>query len=360
MEISVKDNALNSLEIGLEFYNKFLDNLDTADISVKHYGNLKFTVIAIQNTIELFAKAVLLDVNEFLVFKVEAENDHVLCSLLRKQYDRKRRKANIAYNAIWTQNKYKTISYEKCIKLLIKIFSKELTSNDYKTLDELAQYRNALTHLGYASVYEWYKILITVNKSLNLIIGFFIDNLVNSTDYISDDIINLIVDTLNKCELHLTDIWMASHEATLDEVDNIVYSYFQNDLIKDIEITRALEYHFIKKMCFTYHYKHEKINAKWQFKYSAINEAIIIVDSKENIVTHINLLDEDMKYKIDEDGTPSTLKDFSLYVPKSNIKYIKNTIYDIKSNKNYHKFQIKQNKISTLFSKYLKLITNKD
>lgn len=354
MEISIKDNAINSLEIGLEFYNKFLDNINTLDISIRHYGNLKFTVIAIHNTIELLTKAVLLDVNEFLVFRIEAENDDVLCSLLRRQYNRKKRKANIANTAIWAQNTYKTISYEKCIKSLIKIFSNELTSNDYNVLYELAQYRNALTHLGYASVYEWYKILLTVNKSLNLIIDFFIDSLVKSTDYIPDDIINLIIDTLKKCELYLTDIWMASHEATLGDIDEKMYLVFNSNLIRDIDIIRDSECHFIKKICFTYTHKGKEVFIKWKFIYSAINEAIILIDNNENIVCYISLEEWNLKYSYDSDGIPTTLENFYIYIPKTIFKYSKNSIYDIKSSKKNHKLEIVSKKTNILVNMYLK------
>ncbi|WP_142414229.1 hypothetical protein [Hathewaya massiliensis] len=38
MEIHVTENAVNSLEVGLDFYNRFLDNLDSLDISVSHFG----------------------------------------------------------------------------------------------------------------------------------------------------------------------------------------------------------------------------------------------------------------------------------------------------------------------------------
>ncbi|NYC47940.1 hypothetical protein DE171_000330 [Clostridium beijerinckii] len=58
MEIHVIDNAINSLEVGLEFYNKFLDNLDNLDISVSHFGNLKFAVISFHNAVELLTKGV--------------------------------------------------------------------------------------------------------------------------------------------------------------------------------------------------------------------------------------------------------------------------------------------------------------
>ena len=117
MEIHVNENALNSLEVGLGFYNKFLNNLDNVDISIAHFGNLKFSVIAIHSSIELFTKAILLDINEFLVFKTEVENDDILCHLLREQYYTKKRKANIAYHAVFTENSYKTIDYAKCIIL---------------------------------------------------------------------------------------------------------------------------------------------------------------------------------------------------------------------------------------------------
>ena len=88
MEIHVTDNAINSLEVGLEFYNKFLDNSDNIDISVSHFGNLKFTVVGIHNAIELLTKSILLDINELIVFKVDIDNDPELCYMLKNQFEK--------------------------------------------------------------------------------------------------------------------------------------------------------------------------------------------------------------------------------------------------------------------------------
>ena len=76
-------NAVNSLEVGLDFYNRFLDNLYSLDISVSHFGNLKFSAVAIQNSIELLSKSILLDVNEMIVFNLNIKSDLVLCDMLR-------------------------------------------------------------------------------------------------------------------------------------------------------------------------------------------------------------------------------------------------------------------------------------
>lgn len=92
MELHIMDNGINSLKVGLDFYNKFLDNLNSLDISVDHYGNLKFSVIAMHNSIELFTKKILSDINEFLIFKVDIESDEAVCRMLHNQYIKGRKK----------------------------------------------------------------------------------------------------------------------------------------------------------------------------------------------------------------------------------------------------------------------------
>ena len=71
---------------------------------------IKWGTFTIQNSIELLTKAILLDINEVLVFKTEVENDDMLCGLLRLQYYNKG-KAHIAYHAVFSQNSYLTIDY---------------------------------------------------------------------------------------------------------------------------------------------------------------------------------------------------------------------------------------------------------
>jgi len=361
MEIHVTENAINSLEVGLDFYNRFLDNLDNLDISVSHFGNLKFSMVAIHNAIELLSKSILLDVNEMIVFNLDIEKDSVLCDMLRTQFYKKRKKAHIAYNAVFSKNNYKTIEYSKCILLIKKIFNDKINQDNSSTLESLGEYRNTLTHLGYASIFEWYKILIVLNKTLRLILEFYIDNISNSEKYFSKETIDLIKKTLLKSEKELPDLWLASNEAILEEVNNKLDSYFDSN-IKIDEVNQDKEYGFYEKVAFKYKYNSEDVNLKWIFKYSYLNEAIIIIDDNNYIVCFIGIDDQNLKYMKDDNNLPTELDKIGINIPKNIIKYEDHISYNFKSKNLTSKIEHDEKNINILINMYLRnlqLKTNK-
>lgn len=354
MEIHVIDNAINSLEVGLEFYNSFLDNLDNLDVSVTHFGNLKFAVISLHNAVELLTKSILLEVNEFLVFKTDIENDESLCEILQQQFYKKKRKANIAYHAVFSQNHYKTIEYGKSIILLQKIFKDKISKRDYEVLDFLAEYRNSLTHLGYASAFEWYKILIVLNKSLDLIKGFYIDNIIKSEEYFTGEITRNIEKTLKKSKEYIPDIWMASNENVIETINTKLDLYFENILIKINNIDKDNYYNFYQKINFTFNNKSDDINLVWNFIYSYLNEAIMIVDDSGKIVGYISLDDWNLMFVCDENGIPKYLDNVGIIIPKEKLYFEEDKIYDI-SNKNKNKLlYINSGECNVLINMYLK------
>lgn len=358
MEIHVKDNAINSLEVGLAFYNKFLNRLESVDASIEHFGNLKFTVIALHNSIELFTKAILLDINEFLVFNTEIEKDNVLCQLLRKQYDSKKGKANISYHAVFSVNSYKTIEYGNSIQILHKIFNDKLTKNHYRTLLDLSEYRNTLTHLGFASTFEWYKILVVINKSLELVLDFYAENLIRSDDYFTDDITTYIRNNLSISKYHLHDVWVASWEHVLGDIDHQIELFFMNDLVKVNNVTEDIEYGFHQEINFTYKaYSSETM--VWTFKYSYLNEAIIIIDASGLIVGCISIEDKHIVYSHDEEGMPKHLSKCYIFVPKENLRFKIEKIYDISDDKKYERLVLKPDVFPSLIKYYTKNLNNK-
>ena len=345
MEIHVKDNALNSLEIGLNFYNKFLNRLNNIDISIKHFGDLKFTVIAIHNSIELFTKAILLDINEFLVFKADVEQDNILCSLLREQYDKKKKKAYIAY---------KTIDYKKSILILHKIFGDKINAKNYKTLIDLSEYRNTLTHLGYASTFEWYKILIVLNKALELMLEFYVKNLIKSEEYFTNKIIRDILNILDKSKEHIQGIWMASWEHIFETIDDKVELFFDNGLIRINDFKKDSEYGFYQEINFTFIDNGVERNMVWIFKYSYLNESIIIVDSKGLIVGSISIADENLVYSYDDNEIPENLEEVYIFIPKQKLKFEKNTVNDISNKAKSNRLKIKPEVLPSLINQYIK------
>lgn len=353
MEIHVTENAINSLEVGLEFYNKFLVNLNSIDISVYHFGNLKFAVVAIQNAIELLSKSILLDVNELIVFKVDIDNDPVVCNMLRMQFEEKKRKAHLAYNAVFSNNNYKTIEYSRCILLIRKIFDGEIKDENYNTLRSLGEYRNTLTHLGYASIYEWYKILVVLNKTLELILKFYMGNISNSKKYFSENNIEEINKTLKKSKQALPDLWLASNETILEDINKKLDDYFE-DSAKINEIKQISEYGFYESIDFIYSNKGKNITLSWNFKYSYLNESIIIIDNTMLIVGFISIDNENLKYIRDEHNLPTKLNEVGINVPKEAIKFEEDKMYNFKSKRITSIIKCEAKTANILIEMYLK------
>ncbi|MBU9705587.1 hypothetical protein KSP24_01435 [Paenibacillus sp. AK121] len=349
MEIHVKENAINSFEVGLNFYNKFLDNPNSLDISVAHYGNLKFAVIAIHNSLELLTKAILLDINELLVFETDIENDIHLCNLLRDQYDSKRKHAHFAYHSVFSDAPYITIGYNKSIKLLMKIFGDKLDDRNNYTLIKMSEYRNTLTHLGYASVFEWYKILVEINNALEIVLTFYIENLIDIKRYFGNELIEATKNILEKSENYIQEVWMASKEYVLSEVNERIDVVLNNELIEVNNIEEKEEYGFFKSVNFNYK---EKIY-NWKFLYSYLNEAILIHDNDKHIVACISIEDQNVQYSY-KDGLPNEIKNVYVFVPKKRTICEAKTIFNLNSKDKYDRFDLDSKQLIAIISKYIK------
>lgn len=175
MQLNLLENGLHSLKVSLEFYESFLFHDDEYDISVDYFGKLKFTIIALQGSIEVLSKQILSDINELLIFDMEQlGNNQKIKQLLYKQYQKKNKKANLVSFLTDSQQKINTISYSKAVQLLYDIFKSEMTKEQLEHLKQLGVYRNVLSHFAYSNPCEWYVILITINKVYELFIEFYL------------------------------------------------------------------------------------------------------------------------------------------------------------------------------------------
>lgn len=127
--------------------------------------------------------------------------------------------------------------------------------------------------------------MVVLNDTLELIMEFYIKNITDSNRYFSSKITNLIRDTLIKSDKVLPELWMASNEAILNDINIMLDHYFENSSIIE-EIKQDDEYEFYEIIAFNYR---EYNNLKLIFKYSYLNEAIIIIDQNSKIVCYINI-----------------------------------------------------------------------
>ncbi|MDM0684759.1 hypothetical protein QTH43_01720 [Clostridium perfringens] len=144
---------------------------------------------------------------------------------------------------------------------------------------------------------------------------------------------------------------MASKEILLENINEKLDSYFDNSISVE-DVKQDNEYGFYESITFKYN---EESNLKWIFKYSYLNEAIIIIDENNKIVSFISLDDENLKYKKDADNIPIELEKFDLYVPIKLLEYEENKLYDIKSRSSTLKIKCEDNSNArTLINMYLK------
>lgn len=333
MNLQIMDNGVNSLEVGLQFYNKFLDNLDNLDISVEHFGNLKFATIAFHNAVELFSKKILSDINELIIFEVNIEKDDLLCNALYRQYKKKRSKTGIAWFATFEEHNYHTISYTSTIEILMKIFSQEINQKQIQALKNIGKYRNALTHLGYTNDFFWYKILLTINEILIMILNFYRENINNSDKYFETELENTIKDTLKKAVEQIHSQWMASNEAVIEQVQKILDEMFIDGNVKEIQVEQDEEYHWYKSVECTYNKKQMDFKLQLTFIYSELNEAIFIVDTQKNIMMVISIEDENIIW---DKGDDMKIKDIKCIIPKKNMKYTQG-YYEFDKNNDFGK-----------------------
>ena len=219
-------------------------------------------------------------------------------------------------------------------------------------MKDLSEYRNTLTHLGYASTLEWYKILIVLNKSLELMLEFYVDSLIESKKYFTERIINKISKTLDKSKKHIEGIWRASWELLLETVNHKIELYFDNSTVKINNIELDIEYGVYEKVDFTLVDK--EINMVWQLIYSYLKEAIIIVDKNDFIVGFVSIDEWNLVYSHDDNGFPRELEEVCILVPKENLYFEREKIYDVGNKTKNSRFRLNPEEFHFLINVHTK------
>ena len=166
MLLHLLDNGLNSLEVGLEFYDKYLDfNLPTLDL-IRYYGNLKFATIGIQNAIELIIKKLLSDIDTFL---------------------------------------------------------------------KLGYYRNVLTHFGREDIFGEHKILIILNRSIEIFHQKLVPLINKEKIIIDENYCNKLKDFISKADLDLNATWSANNQYFIDIVKNCICDVYLNNSLLELK-----------------------------------------------------------------------------------------------------------------------------
>lgn len=171
MRYKLKDNAIDSMQIAIENFNKWLQYEDEAG---SRY--LKITILFLHHAVELILKIILMEIDVKCIYK-KADSDYLerLC--------REATTFDIPLDEYLLGKNIQTVEFNKLIELYQeKCILKYRTK---KAFDKLAQYRNGFVHFGtdidelitdlYPSLYEVYK----------WIVNDIYDDLLENDDYFS-------------------------------------------------------------------------------------------------------------------------------------------------------------------------------
>lgn len=169
------ENAIDSLSFGKDFYQKYFDLGDDKYLSHEIPGYLKMVVICFHQSIELFNKKLLMDIDPKLIISEDSLEEY---DTLLKACEEDNRKFRIEEFVMSEFHNIKTIGYSKTIDHVENKFS--LNKDEVKVLKELGATRNRLIHFGLDKVLDFYEVLREINDTIGLIIGFYYEILKNN------------------------------------------------------------------------------------------------------------------------------------------------------------------------------------
>lgn len=165
MFLSLAENAIDSIQYGLDAYQQFLKLTD------KHLDNnpthLKVAVLMVQNGVELVIKHYLSSLNELLIYDIKEDKKK---QMLLDAY------SIILKNPSVTLEKYfleqnisiKTLDYSELINVFNHIYKP--TAKEFWCIKKIGEYRNQLTHYGINFQNDYYGVLQSLHGSLELIL----------------------------------------------------------------------------------------------------------------------------------------------------------------------------------------------
>lgn len=170
-------------------------------------------------------------------------------------------------------------------------------------MKKLAVYRNTLTHLGYASIFDWYKILVTLEGTLKIIEKFYFKNISYKNEN-NEDLIIRCKKVLERSEKNTKELWMASKEEFL-----MSYEEYLEVLLSKLNVSISDESQLIYNNQLYKTLKLVENDKKYiiHFKYSYINESIFLLN-KDNEIIFVICID-DFNINFDEKGEMLNIKE---------------------------------------------------
>lgn len=238
MRLELFENGIDSLKFGIEFYNKYLMLEDKYNPTLNP-GYLKMAVISFHNCLELFSKKLLSDENELLIYR--DLSDETLLGLIRHKKDT-HKEIPLDYYVISDQINVLTIDYIECVKRLGIIYN--LSVSQIKTLEAMGKIRNKVTHFGLDKTIDFHEILIEVNKTLNLFIDFYYENLKKNgnKDHPLRQIYENLLDLIEKAEVEEYESWEVYYADNFEHLNYTFYSLTENEQFKSELLTKGFTF----------------------------------------------------------------------------------------------------------------------
>ncbi|BBF41923.1 hypothetical protein lbkm_0603 [Lachnospiraceae bacterium KM106-2] len=225
MLLHLLENGESSLKIGLEFYEKYLTQ-DFTVSEVEYYGKLKFAIIGIQNSIELFIKKLLSEVDDLLIYDQDTIDNPDVLNYIGRMYKDKQ-KINLDYFMATYGENFTTISYSRCLARLKACFN--ITDYNIGVLQKVNSYRNVLTHFGLEDIYGQDKMVYTLNESLVIIRDILIPYINLKREKVDKEWSDLITDFLKSNEDNFYEVWEASNEYNIEWYNGRLDELLTND-----------------------------------------------------------------------------------------------------------------------------------
>ncbi len=220
------ENAVDSLKFGKEFYRRYFELGDNKYNSDTIPGYLKMVVLSFQHCIELFNKKMLMEIDPKLIINKESQADY---DKAKESCNERNIKFNIESFILSESFNFKTIDYTQTIKRVDDHFN--LDKEEKRILMDLGNLRNRLAHFGLDVTLDFYRVLITINETIRLILENYYGKLKKSSrqiEYYYKDEFEDLLALLEEGERIENEAWAVSYS------DNfMVINYTFSSLLSD-------------------------------------------------------------------------------------------------------------------------------
>lgn len=219
MKFGLLDNGIDSLKMGIFFYDKYLGLMitQTNDGDFEKDSYLKLSVICIQNSVEILSKMVLSNFNELLIYKdIDSVINDSEAVLINSEL------SSLHEFLIQNDKNIKTIEYSLCIKRLKQLCKNKLDNNNAKDLEYIGYERNKLTHFGIAKVLDYHKSIGLIHRVINIIGNFFLSELHLDSDPKYYSLIQQIFEVKQLGELVEKTEWAKSTADQFQKIYNLL------------------------------------------------------------------------------------------------------------------------------------------